>query len=168
MDGAKGSEVAKRLNLNNVATEVDCPPIQLQMTAGYSRTPLPQKLGIRPNERIMALNAPHHYANLLGELPDGATITDRLRSPASFIHLFVTKRAELEKRLSRLRAKLDDTGMLWISWPKKSAKVATDVTEDTIRAVALPLGYVDVKVCAVDETWSGLKLMIRRENRGGG
>lgn len=126
-----------------------------------------RKLGIRPNERIIALNAPDHYAALLDELPAGATITDRLISKASFIHLFVTARAELEKRLSALRTKLDDSGMLWVSWPKKSAKVPTDITEDTIRAVALPLGFVDVKVCAVDETWSGLKLMIRRENRGG-
>ena len=79
--------------------------------------------------------------------------------------MFVTRRADLEKRLTGLRGQLDDAGILWVSWPKKSAKVTTDVTEDTIREVALPLGFVDVKVCAVDETWSGLKLMIRRANR---
>ena len=135
--------------------------------AGYSGTPLLQKLGIRPNERIIALNAPGHYSTLLGELPAGAAITHRRRSQAGFVHLFVTERVELEKRLSALRDELEDAGMLWVSWPKKSAKVPTDITEDTIRAVALPLGFVDVKVCAVDETWSGLKLVIRRENRAG-
>ncbi len=81
------------------------------------------------------------------------------------MHLFVKQRADLAKQLIALRTKLDDAGMLWISWPKKAAKVETDITEDTIREVALPLGFVDVKVCAVDETWSGLKLMVRRENR---
>ncbi|MBA3831952.1 MAG: DUF3052 family protein [Chthoniobacterales bacterium] len=79
--------------------------------------------------------------------------------------LFVRQRSDLEKRLRELRTKLDDAGILWISWPKKASKVPTDITEDTIREVALPLGFVDVKVCAVDETWSCLKLMIRRENR---
>ena len=133
--------------------------------AGYSGTPLARKLGIRPNERLIAINAPEHYPQLLDDLPDGATITPRLTANARFVHLFVTRRADLEKRLASLRTKLDDTGVLWVSWPKKSAKVPTDVTEDTIRAVALPLDFVDIKVCAVDETWSGLKLMIRREKR---
>jgi len=133
--------------------------------AGYSGTPLVRKLGIRPNERVIALHPPGHYAELLGELPEGAVISDRLGAGATFVHLFVTERAELVRRLRDLRTKLDETGMLWISWPKKSAKVVTDITEDTIREVALPLGFVDVKVCAVDETWSGLKLMVRRINR---
>jgi hypothetical protein len=83
-----------------------------------------------------------------------------------FIHCFVIQRSDLEKQLPRLRRKVRDDGTLWVSWPKKSAGVPTDVTEDVIRAVALPLGLVDTKVCAIDETWSGLKLMIRRENRG--
>lgn len=135
------------------------------MTAGYSGTPLVRKLGIRPNERIVALNAPPHYAKLLGELPEGATIRDRVSSGVAFVHLFATRRIELEKQLGSLRAKLDDAGILWVSWPKKAAKMETDITEDTIREVALPLGLVDVKVCAVDETWSGLKLMVRRTNR---
>ncbi len=133
--------------------------------AGYSATPLALKLGLRPNERLIALNAPENYASLLEGLPDGVTITNRVSAKASFVHLFVRQRSDLEKRLRELRRKLDDAGILWISWPKKAAKVATDITEDTIRALALPLGFVDVKVCAVDETWSGLKLMIRRENR---
>src|SRR5215211_6392476 len=132
--------------------------------AGYSGTPLLQKLGIRPNEQIIALNAPENYPALLEKLPAGAVITDRLTASARFVHLFVSERAELERRLSTLRTKLDDAGVIWVSWRKKAARVPTDITEDVIRAVALPLGFVDVKVCAVDETWSGLKLMVRREN----
>ena len=124
-----------------------------------------RKLGIQPNERIVALNAPEQYAQLLEGLADEITITSRVVAGMRFVHLFVTRRAELEKRLTMLRSKLDDAGVLWVSWPKKASGVATDVTENTIREVALPLGYVDVKVCAVDDTWSGLKLMIRREHR---
>lgn len=137
----------------------------LPTMAGYSGTPLVRKLGIRPNERVVAINPPPGYAKLLERLPEGMVITSRATSGASFIHLFTTRRVDLERRLPALRSWIADTGTLWVSWPKKSSGVATDVTEDTIRAVALPLGYVDVKVCAVDETWSGLKLMIRRENR---
>ena len=133
--------------------------------AGYSGTPLARKLGIRPNEELIALQAPENYAQLLQDLPDGVTIRNRLTSGARFVHLFVRQRSDLQKRLRELRTKLDDAGILWISWPKKSSKVPTDITEDTIREAALPLGFVDVKVCAVDETWSGLKLMVRRENR---
>ncbi len=133
--------------------------------AGYSQTPLVRKLGIRPNEKVVALNAPSAYEAMLQDLPEGVVIVSRANECASFIHLFVNRGAELERRLKALRSKLAQTGILWVSWPKKTSGVATDVTEDTIRAVALPLGFVDVKVCAVDETWSGLKLMIRRENR---
>jgi len=133
--------------------------------AGYSGTPLVGKLGIRPNEKIVALNPPANYTALLDGLPDGAEITKRLMAKARFVHLFVTRRGELTKRLSALRTTLDEAGTLWVSWPKKASKVPTDVTEDTIREVALPLGFVDVKVCAVDDIWSGLKLMIRRTER---
>jgi hypothetical protein len=132
--------------------------------AGYSGTPLIRKLGIRPQEQVLAINAPKNYEKLLGDLPEGASVVDRITS-ANFIHLFVRRRANLAKELPRLRNKLTDTGTLWVSWPKKSSGVPTDVTEDVIREVALPLGVVDTKVCAVDETWSGLKLMIRRTNR---
>jgi hypothetical protein len=132
---------------------------------GYSGTPLVKKLGIRPGERVIAIAAPEDYPQLLAPLPDGAAISSRVISGARFVHLFVTRRAELEKRLAALREKLDDAGVLWVSWPKKASGVTTDITEDTIREVSLPLGFVDVKVCAVDDTWSGLKLMIRRENR---
>ena len=135
--------------------------------AGYSGTPLPQKLGIKAGTRVIVINAPANYRVLLGKLPDDVEFANQLDAGARFVHLFATKRRELEKRLPQLRKQLCDDGTLWISWPKKSANVPTDVTEDVIRAVALPLGLVDVKVCAVNEIWSGLKLMIRREQRGG-
>ena len=129
--------------------------------AGYSGKPLAQKLGIKADMKVTAINAPPGYRKLLGQLPPGA----KFSISNEFIHLFAKRRADLEKQLSILRRKIADTGTLWVSWPKKSSGVATDITEDVIRAVALPLGFVDVKVCAVDETWSGLKLMVRRENR---
>ena len=133
--------------------------------AGYSGTPLPQKLGIKPGATIVVINEPAHFRKLLGKLPDGVRFSNRIGANPNFSHLFSIRRHELEKQLTRLRAKLADAVTIWISWPKKSAGVATDITEDVIRAVALPLGLVDTKVCAIDETWSGLKLMIRRENR---
>ena len=133
--------------------------------AGYSDTPLAQKLGIKPAMTITVINEPANYRQLLGEGADGVEFSDRIRSDSAFVHAFTTRRGELEKQLSRLRKKIPDTGTVWVSWPKKWARAPTDVTEDVIRAVALPLGFVDVKVCAIDETWSGLKLMIRREQR---
>jgi hypothetical protein len=133
--------------------------------AGYSGTPLAQKLGIKPGMTVSLISAPANYPKLLGKSANDAHFTDRIRPGADFIHFFTQRRSELEKQLKRLRTKLAEAGTLWVSWPKKSAGVATDITEDVIRAVALPLGFVDVKVCAVDETWSGLKLMIRRTNR---
>jgi hypothetical protein len=137
----------------------------LDMPAGYSGTPLGQKLGIKNGMNVAAINAPSNYRKLLGASARSAKFSDRVGSEAGFVHLFVTRRADLEKNLRQLRNKLADTGTLWVSWPKKSAGVQTDVTEDVIRDIALPLDFVDVKVCAVDETWSGLKLMIRREYR---
>jgi hypothetical protein len=133
--------------------------------AGYSKTPLAQKLGIKPEAKVAALNAPASYRKLLAPLPAGVSFTDKATSGAKFVHLFVTERRVLEKELKRLRGVINDAGVLWISWPKKSAGLGSDITEDVIREVCLPLGFVDIKVCAVDETWSGLKLMIRRENR---
>lgn len=133
--------------------------------AGYSITPLPRKLGIEAGMPLVVMNPPAHFRSILGKLPEGVRFSDRARMHSPFVQLFVTRREELEKRLPQLRLKLADNGVLWVSWPKKSAGVATDVTEDVIRDVALPLGLVDTKVCAIDETWSGLKLMIRRENR---
>ena len=133
--------------------------------AGYSGTPLPQKLGIKPGTIVVAIDAPENYRKLLGQIPSGVNFATRPVGKSNFIHLFVTRRSELAKQLSILRQKIAEDAAVWVSWPKKSSGVATDVTEDIIRAVALPLGFVDIKVCAVDETWSGLKLMIRRENR---
>ena len=133
--------------------------------AGYSKTPLAQKLGIKAGTKVTFLNAPAAYRKLLAPLPAGVSFKDKALAGSSFVHLFVTERRVLEKELKRLRRSLDDAGVLWISWPKKASGVVTDITEDVIREVCLPLGLVDIKVCAVDETWSGLKLMIRRENR---
>jgi hypothetical protein len=134
-------------------------------SAGYSGTPLAQKLGIGPSTAVCVINQPSHYRKLLGKTVRASQIVDRVEKDAAFIHLFTTDRAELHEELKRLRHKISDSGMIWISWPKKSAGVPTNITEDTIRDAALPLGLVDVKVCAVDEIWSGLKLMIRREKR---
>ena len=133
--------------------------------AGYSKTPLAQKLGIKPGMKVAALNPPRAYQKLLAPLPADVSFTDKANAGSNFVHLFVTERRTLANELKRLRKLLDDAGVLWISWPKKSSGVASDITEDVIREVCLPLGFVDVKVCAVDEIWSGLKLMIRRENR---
>jgi len=133
--------------------------------AGYSGTPLPQKLGIKPGLMVVTVNAPANYRRLLGQIPDSVTFSERLKSGSSFVHLFTSRRSEMQKKMSILRDKISDNGAIWVSWPKKSSGISTDVTEDVIREIALPLGFVDIKVCAVDETWSGLKLMIRRENR---
>ncbi|HYS95947.1 MAG TPA: DUF3052 domain-containing protein [Chthoniobacterales bacterium] len=133
--------------------------------AGYSGTPLPQKLGIKPGLTVVAINPPANYRRLLGQIPDSITFSERLKSGSSFVHLFTSRRSEMQKKMSILRDKISDNGAIWVWWPKKSSGISTDVTEDVIREIALPLGFVDIKVCAVDQTWSGLKLMIRRENR---
>src|SRR3982074_3775858 len=104
--------------------------------AGYSGTPLTQKLGIKPNANVILIKAPTNYRKLLGQLPTGVQLSDRVRAGCHFVHLFATRRSELEKQLDRLRAKLAETGTLWVSWPKKSAGVQTNITEDIIRAVA--------------------------------
>jgi len=114
---------------------------------------------------VVTINAPANYRRLLGQLPDHVNFSNRVTANSMFVHLFTSKRNELQRRLSILRNKLSDNGAVWVSWPKKSSGISTDVTEDVIREIALPLGFVDIKVCAVDEIWSGLKLMIRRENR---
>ena len=132
---------------------------------GYSGTPLPEKLGIKPGTIVVAIDAPGHYRKLVHKIPRGVNFATSPVGKSNFVHLFVKERRALEKHLQSLRRKIADDATVWVSWPKKSANVPTDVTEDIIRAVALPLGFVDVKVCAVDETWSGLKLMIRPENR---
>jgi hypothetical protein len=133
--------------------------------AGYSATPLVQKLGIKPGMIVVAIDPPDHYRKLLEPIPSGVNFATRPVGNTKFVHLFATRRSELAKQLSSLRQKIAEDAALWVSWPKKSSGAPTDITEDVVRAVALPLGFVDTKVCAVDETWSALKLMIRRELR---
>ncbi len=133
--------------------------------AGYSGTPLVKKLGLREGGRVYAVGAPQEYQKLLAPVPAGVKFVSKVGADTDIVHLFVTKRADLAKRLGQLVSVIRSDAVLWVSWPKKAAKVPTDVTEDVVRDVALPLGLVDVKVCAVDETWSGLKLVIRKVNR---
>ena len=136
------------------------------MTAGYSGTPLDRKLGIRPGDRVALLGAPEAFeTETLGPLPDGVTVVRRAGGEADVIVSFHTRRAELARRLPALRAMMRPAGGLWIAWPKRAAKVATDMTEDVVREIALPTGLVDNKVCAIDATWSGLRLVIRLRDR---
>jgi hypothetical protein len=133
--------------------------------AGYSGTPLAKKIGIKEGSELLLISAPSTYLPLLDPLPAAVKVVSRLTKATDIVHVFSTRRAELEKELARIRSELKPTGMVWVSWPKKAARVPTDITEDTIRAIALPLGFVDVKVCAVDDVWSGLKLVVRKELR---
>ena len=134
---------------------------------GYSGTPLAKKLGLTGPMTVATVNAPDTYRDWLEPVPAGMRFKDGLAGTAtiSAAHVFVTRRAELQRLLATARRRLEPSGFVWVSWPKKSSKVATDVTEDTIRALALPMGLVDVKVCAVSDVWSGLKLMIRKSER---
>jgi len=133
--------------------------------AGYSGRSLVEKLGIKPRTRIAIVNPPRGYRVTLGTLPDGVTVSTNLRGALPFIQFFVVSRDVLESRLPALLRALEPAGALWISWPKKASGVPTDITEDVVRAVALPTGLVDVKVAAVDDVWSGLKLVRRLRNR---
>ncbi len=166
--------------------------------AGYSGTPLAQKLGLKAPLDVLLVGAPPDYASWLGDLPPGVSFVASTKPPVRAAHVFVSERAKLAPQLAKLRRQLEPSGFVWVSWPKKSAvakrrqavlpdgakrrqavlpdgakrrravlpdKVATDITEDTIRALALPLGFVDIKVCAVSDVWSGLKLVIRKEER---
>ncbi len=136
-----------------------------KMPAGYSGTPLSKKLGIKSGGNLVAWDAPRNYLKLLAPLPKEVTLASRLGRGTDILHVFCTKRTTLDAALSRALAKLRDDAAIWVSWPKKASKMPTDITEDSIREIALPMGLVDVKVCAVDETWSGLKLVVRKENR---
>jgi hypothetical protein len=133
--------------------------------SGYSGTPLAKKLGIRAGTRLCVAAAPANYPALLEPLPPEVVIGARLSADTDIIHLFVQRRAELARRLPAIRKLMRPDCALWVSWPKRASGVSTDVTEGTVREVALPLQLVDIKVCAVDETWSGLKLVIRRSAR---
>jgi hypothetical protein len=133
---------------------------------GYSGTPLARKLGIRPGVRwLVSGKVPGDYADWVAPLPEGASIVGRARGPHPAVHVFTDRRSDLERRLVTLRKSIEEDGFVWVSWPKRTSGVPTDVTEDVVRSVALPLGFVDIKVCAVSEVWSGLKLVIRREAR---
>lgn len=135
------------------------------MSAGYSGTPLLKKLGIKSGQRIIILGAPDGYAETLGDLPDGLDIAEELSGIFDFIHFFTTERDTFETRFLDLKAVLAKDGMLWISWPKKAAKMATDLDENIIREFGLANGLVDVKVAAIDERWSGLKFVYRVKDR---
>ena len=132
--------------------------------AGYSGRSLAQKLGIVPGSAVAAIGAPANYRELLGPLPNGVRFC-AINAQPQLIHYFCTERARLAKDLPVLRRKMRDDAMLWVSWPKKSAGLATTMTEDVVRECALPLGLVDTKVCAVDDTWSALRLVVRLVNR---
>ena len=134
------------------------------MASGYSSTPLAKKLGLRDGQRVWFVAMPESVQDEIGEYALDLTFAADPRGTDA-AHIFVTQRADLETQLTALRHQIAKDGQVWVSWPKQAAKVPTNITEDTIREVALPLGFVDTKVCAVDETWSGLKLVIRKELR---
>ena len=132
---------------------------------GYSGKPLVEKLGIKPGARVSVMNAPPGYRALLEPLPPDLKLNDRPGQSTDLVHLFAVDREALAATLASLRHKLRTDTPIWVSWPKKSSKVPTTITEDVIREIALPLGFVDIKVCAVSEIWSGLKLVVRKELR---
>jgi len=136
--------------------------------AGYSGTPLAAKLGIKTGTVLLAVGAPPDYRDLLAPVPDGVAFASRLTARIDLIHVFSTSRRKLGAFLGRARRDMRDDAAIWVSWPKKAAAVPTDLTEDVVRELALPLGLVDIKVCAVDATWSALKLVVRREQRRAG
>jgi len=136
-------------------------------SAGYSGTPLPKKLGIREGMRVAFLRAPENIEATLGALPDGVELLHRLRrnQRADLVVVFVTERDHLAGNIGWLIGTLPAEGALWVAWPKRASKVETDMTEDVVREIALPMGWVDTKVCAIDGIWSGLKLVLRKELR---
>lgn len=135
------------------------------MTAGYSGTPLAKKLGFKAGFAVCTVNAPDNYLELVEPLPEDVTITDKPVPGCDLVHFFTNSRDELFRGLAQYRDLIKQDGTIWVSWYKKAARLPTEITEDLVREAAFPLGLVDVKVCAVDERWSGLKLVIRKENR---
>jgi hypothetical protein len=128
--------------------------------AGYSGKLLSQKLGLKPGFRIFVDGAPSDYREIIGQLPDGAKLVTQAKAPLDMVHLFATEAKGLASKLSRYRGAIAPDGMVWVSWPKKASGVLTDISDVVVRDTALPLGLVDIKVCAIDETWSGLKFVI--------
>ncbi len=133
--------------------------------AGYSGTPLAKKLGITPGMRVVVRRVPDAYREWIAPLGDEITFQTRVSVTTDLLHIFTDSRRTLDKELQDARKILRPDAMVWVSWPKKASRVATDITEDTVRELALPLGFVDVKVCAVSEVWSGLKLVVRKALR---
>ncbi|HVE67450.1 MAG TPA: DUF3052 domain-containing protein [Solirubrobacteraceae bacterium] len=134
-------------------------------TAGYSGTPLPRKLGIKEGGRVAFLGAPPEFAGLVAPLPDGVEVLDAVEPGLDVVVFFTVERARLEAAISGLREAIAPDGAVWVAWPKRASGVKTDMTEDVVREIVLPLGMVDNKVAAIDATWSGLRVVIRRENR---
>jgi hypothetical protein len=135
------------------------------VTAGYSGTPLPRKLGIKEGHRVGLLGAPEGFSETLGELPDGVSLARSLRAPLDVIVAFFTERSALERRLSGLIGVMDPAAGLWVAWPKRASGMDSDITENVVRELGLAAGVVDNKVCAIDETWSALRLVIRLRDR---
>ncbi len=133
--------------------------------SGYSGTPLAKKLGLKEGLLVCIRNAPKNYLDLLRPIPTSVEFVTRASSRVDLVHLFASKASVLEKDLTQFRKLLKPDAAIWVSWPKKTSKVPTDITEDVIRSLAIPLGFVDIKVCAVDEIWSGLKLVVRKSLR---
>ncbi|KAB2879173.1 DUF3052 family protein [bacterium] len=133
--------------------------------SGYSGTPLAKKLGIKDHFKIRLIDAPAHYRDLFSDFPPTVEFVKETKNKKDLIHYFVTEAARLKTELPALKKELAPNGMIWVSWYKKSAKMPTDITEDIIRGAALKIGLVDVKVCAIDEQWSGLKLVIPLKDR---
>lgn len=136
-----------------------------QPSTANASTPLAAKLGIKPGYSLLVVGAPTGYQGLLQPLPEGVVFTRKASARTDLVHFFSASKTDLSQALKQYRAALKPSSTVWVSWPKKSSKVATDITEDTVREVALPLGFVDVKVCAVTGVWSGLKLVVRKQLR---
>lgn len=135
------------------------------MSSGYSGTPLAKKLGIKPESSLSVINDPGHFGDIAAPLPAGVQIRTSARGRADVAVFFTKRRRELERRIGSLARLIFPDGGLWVCWPKRASKVPTDMTEDVVREVVLPLGLVDVKVAAIDDMWSGLRIVHRRENR---
>jgi hypothetical protein len=134
-------------------------------TSGYSGTPLAKKLGFQEGSLVLLIDAPKDYLQIVAPTPTGVQFINKPNRNVAIAHVFVSRRSAMSKHLSHLRQSLDVHASVWVSWPKKISRVPTDLTEDIIRQVALPLGFVDIKVCAVTDVWSGLKLVVRKELR---
>ena len=140
-------------------------PFNIARMAGYSGTPLPQKLGIKPNANVLVAKPPKTFAAALGKLPEGVKLSQTSNGSFDVAIVFFTRASELEQKLPRFKRRMEPAAGLWVGWPKKASGLPTDITEDVVRRMALEIGLVDNKVCAIDETWSGLRLVIRLADR---